>query len=344
MYRKMTRYLAPWKPVDVEELRPLLVTYRPTRLPRSNALHREMLRPEPQSARLCSRWRSPWRLFSTAPNRDAVEQNLRQSIRGFENAFTAFQQIETGHRLGSWQDLLRLNLQHVTKAERHYTNGQATATCVRAVEGLSVGLHANIASVQSTIYVELSLVAHALVLVTTEREAREVASGWLASAKEEDVPVLVDGTPKRMKWRRWGDVPGDHGYRTTGLLLSVEGRSAWTELNEWAGARFEPYAVLNRLPTILTGVEADTCATCRSFRFSGMSRDFSGGWVGYCMHHDRASEGQHPTTSVHERCEHHAMIQDSEREHPYLGLKLLGASHSAWKRCSPILRVPSWRF
>jgi hypothetical protein len=66
-----------------------------------------------------------------------------------------------------------------------------------------------------------------------------------------------------------------------GLLLTVEGRSAWTELGEWPeGAGFEPYAVLNYLPRILAGVEADTCATCRSFRFSGLSRDMSGGWIG----------------------------------------------------------------
>lgn len=42
----------------------------------------------------------------------------------------------------------------------------------------------------------------------------------------------------------------------------------------------EPYAFLNRLD--LDGFRPRCCATCALFRFSGMSRDMSGGATGYC--------------------------------------------------------------
>jgi hypothetical protein len=144
---------------------------------------------------------------------EAVEHNLRESIRGFERAFRDFQQVETGHQLASWRDLLRLNIQHVTEAERHYTNGQATASCVSVVGGLSFGLHANIERFQTDLLAEPSLMAHALVLVATELEARDLAARWLGTVKEEDVPVLVEGKPHTMKWRTWGAVRAPHGSR-----------------------------------------------------------------------------------------------------------------------------------
>ena len=304
----MTRFLVDWNPVDVEEIAPMLVTYRPTHQYSPTLLHREMLKPSPK----------PAELHPDAPNRGAVEHNLRESIRGFERAFVECRKIESGHRLANWKDLLRLNIQHVTAAERHYTNGQATVTSVRAVEGLSVGLHASMERFRDDHVAVPSLVAHALAMVTTEVAARDLATHWLGSVEEKEVPVLVEGRRRSMKWRAWGSAPSAYGYRARGLLLTIEGRSAWTELDEWAGGRFEPYAVLNSLPKTLGEVEADACATCRSFRFSGLSRDMSGGWGGYCMHSDRTSDGGPPPVRVHERCEHHAMILDSDRERPYL--------------------------
>ena len=63
---EMTKYLGEWNAVDVEEVEYLLVKYRPTRQPRPNQLHDEMLKPVPK----------PSRLFPDAPNRSAVEHNL----------------------------------------------------------------------------------------------------------------------------------------------------------------------------------------------------------------------------------------------------------------------------
>lgn len=301
----MVRYLTRWKPIDVEEIAPLIVTYRPTKLPSATALHREMLKPVPNPAAL-----SP-----DAPNRSAVEHNLRESIRSFESVFRDFARAGAAHRLTSWQDLLRLNIRHVTGAERHYTNGQATVTCVGTDGGLSVALHSDM-ELQSDF--RPSFAASALDLVTDERQARSLAARWLAEAEERDVPVLVDGKPQTLKWRTWGAVPGPHGYRTRGLVLTVAGHSVWTQLDDCPGARFEAYAVVNRLPKILPGVEADTCATCRSFRFSGMSRDMSGGRIGYCMCPTRASGAGQPTVSVLDRCDEHSTIRDADREHPFL--------------------------
>ena len=104
-------------------------------------------------------------------------------------------------------------------------------------------------------------------------------------------------------------------------MLTIGDRSVWTELNEWAGAEFEPYAVLNHLATVLPGVEADTCATCCSFAFSGMSRDMSGGWMGYCRHPDAQEAPDRsgpPSVSVSDRCDRYTMVLDVNRKHPYL--------------------------
>ena len=156
--------------------------------------------------------------------------------------------------------------------------------------------------------------------VGTQSEVRELAIRWLSDAKEDKIAVRVHGSSGTMTWRTWGWIAGPAGYRRKGLVLTVGDRSVWTELNGWAGAEFEPYAVLNQLATVLPGVEADTCASCCSFAFSGMSRDMSGGWKGYCRHPD-AQEGpdrRSPIVSVCERCVRHSVVLDSNRKHPYM--------------------------
>jgi hypothetical protein len=313
---QMTEYLVEWKPVDVREIAPLVVSYRPTRLPEPNQLHQEMLRPVPE----------PERLFVGAPNRDAVEHNLRASIHAFEKAVREFAPDQTGRRLTSWRDLLRMNLEHLGGAARYFTNGQTTATCLPLTDGrFSVALHDDhgLEMFRSHISTQPSLVAHRLVTVETEGEVQSLAIRWLSVVKEESIPVFVQGKPETMTWRAWGWIAAQSGYRRKGLVLKVGDRSVWTELNEWAGAAFEPYAVLNHLATVLPGVEADTCATCSSFAFSGMSRDFSGGWGGYCRHPD-AQEGSgrgSPGVSVSHRCDRHTTILDANRSQPYIRVR-----------------------
>ena len=307
---EMTTYLERWKPVEVDEVGPLLVMYRPRRQPRPNRLHLEMLKQAPDPARLSPK----------APNREAVEHNLRESIRAFESALPDFAQIEPGHRLLRWQDLLQLNLQHATSAERHFTNGQATVTRLDLDDGrFSIALHDDMEAFLSELATRPSLLAQRLVTVRTEDECRSVAIQWLSEVSEASIQVRVDGNQGTMSWRTWGWIAGPHGYRRRGLVLTIGDRSVWTELSEQPGAKFEAYAVLNHLATVLPGVEAETCATCSSFAFSGMSRDMSGGWTGYCRHPDAQEAGRRsPSVSVAHRCDRYSMVLDRDREHPYL--------------------------
>ena len=121
----MTRYLGRWNPVEVEEISPLLVTYRPMRLDEPSPAHLEMLKPVPDLSKV----------FPEAPNRKVVEQNLLNSVKLFEEALPSFREADTGHRLVTWQDSLRLNIQHATKAERHFSNGQDTVSVVSLDDG-----------------------------------------------------------------------------------------------------------------------------------------------------------------------------------------------------------------
>jgi hypothetical protein len=310
---QMTRYSERWKPVDVDAIGLLLVAYRPRHQPRPNRLHQEMQKSKPDASKL----------FPEAPNREAVEHNLRASIRTFEEALPGFAQFEAGHRLLRWQDLLRLNLQHTTSAERHFTNGQSIVTRLKLEDGrFSVALHENLEGFLSELQSWPSLRAHRLATVETEQESRALAIEWLSHVTETTIPVRIDGNPGTMSWRTWGWIAGSAGYRRQGLVLTVADRSVWTELDGQPGAKFEAYAVLNQLPTLLPGVEAETCATCFSFAFSGMSRDMSGGWTGYCRHPDAqeapAPHRSSPSVSVAYRCERYRKVLDRDRQHPYI--------------------------
>ena len=110
------------------------------------------------------------------------------------------------------------------------------------------------------------------------------------------------------------------GHRSTGLILTLADREVWHELN--SGMDVPLYALLNQLATILPGVEADTCATWRSFTFSGMSRQ-AGGWKDYCLHPERRTQisddrGLNSQMLAHERCKLHTFIRDADRKRPQL--------------------------
>jgi hypothetical protein len=94
--------------------------------------------------------------------------------------------------------------------------------------------------------------------------------------------------------------------------------------------RRDAYTVLNELPGRLEGEVVQACATCVAFRFSGMSRDSSGGTRGWCrrrLEAARASGLPMPgldvrprygtIVSVFDRCLEHEPIADEAREIPF---------------------------
>lgn len=364
---EMTRYLREWNPVEVEEISPLLVTYRPMRSAELSPLHLEMLKPVPD----------PSKLFPEAPNRQGVEQNLLNSIRSFEEAFRSIGEADTGHRqassqgfadwrfvnnpyytgprldgsqdsaheqdllnsiksfeealpsfgeadpghrLATWRDLLRLNIQHASKAERHFSNGQSIVTVVSLDNGLfSLAFHDE-EGLRDFLRPDpmatfLSIRAPGLTTVKTTEEVQAAACRWLADAKESQVAVLVEGKLQTMTWRPWGCITIDSGYPKMGVVLKVGDRSAWVDVVLWEIAELNPYAVLNRLSEFLPGVEAATCATCRNFLTSGMTNQFYGGAVGVCgLAAEQWKEGQpHPNVEVTHRCDQYTMVPYAER-------------------------------
>lgn len=155
----------------------------------------------------------------------------------------------------------------------------------------------------------------------------EAAETWIAETlsrlEVRALPVRRASGEDVMLWQASGAGP-DHGRR---YLAHFDGRS-----RELCTSReHEPYEILNDLSEEIDGGHLRTCATCRSFRFSGMSRDMSGGSMGYCDRRRvaaRASrlafEGMdtkpsHKTiVSVFDTCPSHEVVLDADREIPYL--------------------------
>jgi hypothetical protein len=308
---QMAKFLGRWDVVGVREVAPMVVAYRPARCELQPELHRELLH---------SQHPDPTHLFSGAPNRDAVAYNLKQSVRGFEAAFIAHRKTVAELGLKHWRDLLGLNMAHATEADLHITNGQRTVTMLRHSDGRrSVALHANLDDFFSNYARTLSLVPGKAAWVSSDERAQTLATEWLSDFVSDRIPITENGVRGSMFWRIWGWARGIDGYRKFGLLLTCSERQAWCELEPWAGAEFEPYAVLQRLSAMFPGVEADTCATCKHFGFSGMGRDMSGGNVGYCLAPARqAVDRRPPTVAVSNRCDGHTFVRDTERTKPFL--------------------------
>lgn len=305
---EMTRHLERWRPIDISECGSLRVSYQPTQLEEPTEWHVEMLRPAPD----------PDRIFCDATNRAAVTRNLDEFVREFDRAYRSQRWIESGHSLESWRDLLRLNLQHVTAARRHVTNGQTTVTIVELGDGrYSVAHHDGLERFIGSFIGLPSLVAARLTLAESEDEALAVAGSWVSEADESTVAVMRHGVPATMTWRTWGEMAAADGYSIAGLVLTLDGHCVWTELEPRMGAAAEPYAVLNSLSAPFPGVQAATCATCHHFAFSSMSRDMTGGWSGYCTLPNPAG-GTGSSVSVLHRCASHALITDTQRACPYL--------------------------
>lgn len=311
---EMTSYLEDWGPEDIHTVAPLLLSYRPTRLGQPPATLDEVLSDDPDLERL-----SPG-----APNRAAVATNLKNSIKAFKQGFRRFASVTRDQRLSDWRDLVRLNIRHATEAQRHFTNGQGLVTVVEVAGGAySLAAHSDLREFLNDVLPQPSMIPEHMAIVHSEDEQVRAAREWLSQYEEIAVAVSTEGHSEIMRWRSWGSAPAGHGYRRSGLVLSLKGRQVWTELNRWPGARLSPYVVVNTLGAVFPAARAETCGTCRHFAFSGMSRDMSGDWRGYCLHESMQSQARESpvrrnTVSVVDRCEHHDFVEDSEREHSYM--------------------------
>jgi len=273
------------------------------------------------------------RLEPGAPNREAVAsllEGLRHALyesfeQGRGSALFATSGIDDP---AGWRDVL---LDHYCRPRWLYTNGQATFSLVERT-----GPRYEVARLPSL----LSLHEFRTLYVRELPDPREVTEfghldgaetyvlGRLAKVEARVLP-LVRGKERRiLLLQACGTRPGGPGEHAISLWLAHVGGN--TMLLETQADRRDAYTVLNELPGRLEGEVVQSCATCASFRFSGMSRDSSGGMRGWCrrrLEAARASGLPMPgldirprygtIVSVFDRCREHEPIADEDREVPF---------------------------
>lgn len=273
------------------------------------------------------------RLLPDAPDRAAVAsllEGLRYALvesfeRGRGSALFATAGIDDP---AGWRDVL---LDHYCRPKWLYTNGQVVYSLVeRPGPRYELARLPSLASLHEfrTLYVRELPDPREVMEFGHEDGAETHVLGRLAEVQVRTLP-LVRGKERRMLLlQACGTRPGGPGERAISLWLAHMGGA--TLLLETQPDRRDAYTVLNELPGRRDGEVVQACATCVAFRFSGMSRDSSGGMRGWCrkrLEAARASGLPMPgldvrprygtIVSVLDRCREHEPIADEDREVPF---------------------------
>jgi len=273
------------------------------------------------------------RLEPGAPDREAVADQLaglrHALLESFEQGqgsalFATMGIVEPGQ----WRDVL---VDHFCRPAWLYTNGQELYSMVER-EGPRFEV-ARLPSLDS-LHDFRSLHTRTLadprdVVEFGHREGAETyVLGCLAEVKVRALPLRSGADRRMILLQDCGRRPGRPGCSAISLSLAHVGDE--TYLLQMQPDRRDAYTVLNELPKRVGGDVVEACATCSSFRFSGMSRDSSGGRRGYCrrrLEAARASGLPMPgldvrprygtVVSVFDRCSAWEAIDDGDREVPF---------------------------
>jgi hypothetical protein len=288
----MLAFLREREPLDAREIAPLVISYRPGRQPGAPATIVKLLETDPE----------PTLQREVEGSIVPAAAGLSPQGMGFAEAFAVHREVAATHGLGTWRDLLRLNVRHVSEAVHHVTNGQATVTIIElAKDRCSVALHPR--GFLGDYSAKPSFSPDHTSTCSSVAEGEQLALSWLLEPSRLAIRVRVHGDVATLSWRTWGALRDVSGYERRGLVLQLGTDEAWTELTEWWGGGAEPHEILKRAGDHFPGVEAESCATCAHFSFSGMSRDMSGGWAGYCGYPQRLLKAVSEQTGVHEWCD-----------------------------------------
>lgn len=273
------------------------------------------------------------RLLPEAPSREAVADLLAGLRHALLESFERGRGCALFETAGidepaKWRDVL---LDHYCRPRWIYTNGQQTLTLVER-EGPRFEV-ARLPSLQSlhefrTPYVRDLPDPRDVVELGHEQGAQTYVLGRLSMLEVRTVPLLGGPWPRTVLLQACGSRPGGGSQPSIRLYLAHVGGG--THLLEMQADHRDAYTVLNELPGRLPGEVAQVCATCASFRFSGMSRGSSGGTKGYCRRRLEAARSSGlpmpgmdvrprygTIVSVFERCEAHEPIADEDREVPF---------------------------
>jgi hypothetical protein len=259
------------------------------------------------------------KLFPDAANRAAVEHNVRAFQKALDASFERERANLRSLQVLSARDYAEFNVQHHCRPSLIYTNGQAAATVVeRPASGFEVALHAVLRKFLAFCneyefpdFIRGNQVRRFGTLVEVELWVRE----FLSNIEVSMVPMFKGDSSASLVLRRVGERRGEHGYPETIYSVIFSGERSTVRV----GGAHEAYRVLNEIE--LDGFRVKACATCRNFRFSGMSRDMSRGSAGYCTFHtgiDPRTNFKDLPVSVYSLCSNHDFVNDVDRDRPYL--------------------------
>jgi hypothetical protein len=257
-------------------------------------------------------------LFPDAPNRAAVEHNVRELQKALDDAYERERSRMLSYQVLSSRDYALFNIEHHCNPALLYTNGQAVATLVeRAERGFEVAFHRELrgflafcSEYEIPDFISSDQVRRVGTLLEAELWIRHLLSEIRISM----VPMFRGDSSASLALQKVGERRGQH-RRETVYSVSFLGESTTVLI----GGDHEAYRVLNDLEFDDFRVRA--CATCRNFRFSGMSRDMSNGSTGYCTLHfgiDPRTERNDLMVSVFSLCPEHDFVDDGDRSQPYL--------------------------
>lgn len=270
-------------------------------------------------------------ILPDAPNRAGIQLNFDNMSRLYRESFEKHKASPLAVYAGvsSPEDLLRHNVAHFCQPDALYTNGQVIVTMVSHARGVvSAAPHTTMRDgiAFSSAYEPLTCLDIDRTRVFGDRQAAETwVRSELSTLKVRGVPMRRGEERRTLLLQPAGHRLDQHGATTlTTWIAYFSGREERLRLERTE----EPYALFNRLD--LDGFRADTCATCLHFRFSGMSRDMSGGSKGYCwLRRERAgasgfaARGMDVEPSfrtiiaVDETCDSHRFVEDADRPIPY---------------------------